>query len=271
MRIFDLLALMDPNIIAENTKVHLTTWNGEDNPLDVYLSGKFEEWQRWQTKRNFERSLVIALISLPRQNKWLFGGAYSSSGSEWSEKHACYYYQLTELPACAEMNGRLIAHFERPGRQSYLNAERWKEQILLSEILPERLRIAEFPGYRAIDLSKEELEIITEQSIESWCAALSSVAGVYLISDTKTGKLYVGSASGEGGIWQRWLSYAATGHGGNVELKQLMSDEGISRSSQFRFSVLEIADLHESRESILRRESHWKSVLLSREHGLNSN
>ena len=271
MRIFDLLALMDTSVTAEKTKVHLATWNGEDNPLDVYLSGKFEEWQRWQTKRNFERPFVIALISLPEQNTWLFGGAYSSNGTEWLEKHNCHYYQLTELLACAELNGRLVAHFERPGRQSYLNAERWKDQILLSEIYPERLRIAEFPGYRAIDLSKEELEIITSQSIESWRAALSSVSGVYLISDTKTGKLYVGSASGEGGIWQRWLSYAATGHGGNVELKQLLVGEGISRSSLFRFSVLEIADLHESRESILRRESHWKSVLLSREHGLNSN
>lgn len=133
------------------------------------------------------------------------------------------------------------------------------------------LRIAEFPGYRAIDISKEELDIITSQSIESWKAALSSVAGVYLISDAKSGKLYVGSASGEGGIWQRWLSYSATGHCENIELKRLMKAEGHARSSHFRFSVLEIADLHENRESILRRESHWKSVLLSRDHGLNAN
>jgi hypothetical protein len=54
--------------------------------------------------------------------------------------------------------------------------------------------------------------------------------------------------------------------GGNVELKQLIKAEGQNRSSHFRFSVLEIADLHEIRERILRRESHWKSVLLSREH-----
>jgi hypothetical protein len=34
--------------------------------------------------------------------------------------------------------------------------------------------------------------------------ALSSVAGVYLISDTLDGRLYVGSASGQGSFWQRW-------------------------------------------------------------------
>lgn len=245
---------MEPTITPDETKVHLATWNGEDNPLDVYLAGDFPEWQRWQTKRNFEKRFVVSLIGLPAPNKWLFGGAYAASGCE--ERKSNYYYQLNEIASCSQMNGRLIAYFERPGRQSYLKGDRWVDQILLSEILAERLRIAEFPGYRAIDLSKEELDIIATQAIESWKGALSSVAGVYLISDTKSGKLYVGSASGEGGIWQRWQAYSTTGHGGNVELKQLIKNEGDNRSSFFRFSVLEIADLHESRESVLRRESH---------------
>lgn len=271
MRIFDLLKLMESTISPAKTKVHLATWNGEDNPLNVYLAGDFPEWQRWQTKRNFEKPFVVALIALPSSNKWVFGGAYTAAGCEWRENDSSYYYQLSELSSCSEMNGRLIAHFERLGRQSYLMGDRWVDQILLSEVRAERLRIAEFPGYRAINLSKKQLDIIISQAIESWKAALSSVAGVYLISDTKTGKLYVGSASGEGGIWQRWLAYSTTGHGDNVELKQLLKVEGSNRSSDFHFCVLEIADLHESRENVLCRESHWKSVLLSREHGLNAN
>jgi hypothetical protein len=40
---------------------------------------------------------------------------------------------------------------------------------------------------------------------------------------------------------------------------------------QFRFSVLEIADINESRDEVIQRESHWKSVLLTRQHGLNAN
>ena len=269
MRVFDLLKLMEPAITPEETKIHLATCNGKDNPIDVYLSGNFPEWQRWQTRRNFELCFVVALIALPTPNRWLFGGAYRASGCE--ERQSSYYYELSEVTSCAEMNGRLVAYFERPSRQSYLKGNRWCDQVLVNEILSERLRIADFPGYRAIDLSKEKLDIITGEAIGSWKAALSSVAGVYLISDTKTGKLYVGSASGEGGIWQRWLTYSATGHGGNVELKQILKLEGLRRSLDFRFSVLEIADLHESRENVLQRESHWKSVLLTREHGLNSN
>jgi len=269
MRVFDLLRLMAPGIALEQTKIHLATGNGEENPLDVYLAGGFPEWQRWQTRRNFERRFVLALIALPSPDKWIFGGMYEAAGCE--ERHSRFCYHLTEIASCAEMNGRLVAHFERPGRQSYLRADRWSDRILLSEILAERLRIAGFPGYRAIDLSKQELDAIVGQAIDSWKAALSSVAGVYLVSDTRTGKLYVGSASGEGGLWQRWSAYAATGHGGNVELKRLLALEGPGRASHFRFSVLEIADLHESREGVLRREAHWKSVLLSRDHGLNAN
>jgi hypothetical protein len=275
MRVFDFLGLMEPTIAPDEAKIHLATWNGHENPLDVYFSGKFPEWQQWQTRKNFEKRLVISLIALPTPNKWLFCGAYTVAGykekknTKFSPDISYYYYQLNEIPSCAQMNGRLVAHFERAGRQSYLLAENWVDKILLSEILAERLRVAEFPGYRAIDLSKENLDIITSQAIESWKAALSSVAGVYLISDTKSGKLYVGSASGEGGIWQRWLNYSANGHGGNVKLKQLLQSEGDDRSSHFHFSILEIADLHESQESILQRESHWMSVLLSREHGLN--
>jgi len=55
------------------------------------------------------------------------------------------------------------------------------------------MTIAEFPGFKAVDLAKSELEVIVRQNLESWRIALSSVAGVYLISDTMSGKLYVGS------------------------------------------------------------------------------
>ena len=110
-----------------------------------------------------------------------------------------------------------------------------------------------------------------QRSPESWRTALSSVAGVYLISDTVSGKFYVGSAYGEGGIWSRWSEYADDGHGGNVELKKLLADEGIKYSENFRYSILEIADLHDSQDTILQRESHWKDILMSRIYGLNAN
>jgi len=269
MRIADLLHLLDPSVVPEDTKVHLASWNGTENPLDVYLSGDFYEWQRWQTRRNFERRLVVSLVALPETDQWLFAGVHLSQGCE-AREGGFYYYQLQELPSCLELNGRLVAHFKRPGRQSYLNAENWKDLIVLAHVLPKQMTIVQFPGFKSVDLAKSELEVIVKQNLESWRTALSSVAGVYLISDIASGKLYVGSATGEGGIWQRWCQYAV-GHGGNVELKALCDEHGPDRAKGFRFSVLEIADTHASTDEILLRESHWKRILLSHAHGLNAN
>lgn len=273
MQVFDLIKLLYKEFEPSKTKIHLATWNGKESPLDVYLAGEFDEWQKRQTRRNFERDFVISLVGLPTPNKWLFTGLFKSSGASWNEEKKRYYYSLEQIQSCNELNGRLVADFSRPGRQSYLLSENWGAQILLDEILPERLRIKAFPGYKAIDLSKQEIDIIVKQCIESWYTALSNVSGVYLISDTKSGKLYVGKASGEGGIWQRWINYSENGYGGNIELKKLLESEGPDRASFFRFSVLEIADIHDSNEAILLRESHWKSVLLSSviHGGLNAN
>lgn len=221
MRLVEIVSLMDPEVTPQNTKIHLATWNGDEDPYDVYLAGSFDDWQRWQTKRNFERQFVIALIGLPGVNRWLYAGVHTSSGCEWRPDKNLFYYTLQERLSCSEFNGRLIANFARPSRQSYLIAENWLDRVLIGEIRPQRLGIEDFPGFKRVDLPKPKLDLVVAQGVESWRTALSSVAGVYLISDSASGKLYVGSACGEGGIWQRWCQYVASGHGGNVELRRL--------------------------------------------------
>lgn len=113
--------------------------------------------------------------------------------------------------------------------------------------------------------------MIVHRSEASWRSALSSVGGVYLIMDKKTGKAYVGSAYGEDGIWQRWCCYADTGHGWNAELIELLEAKGISYAEHFQYAILEIADPLDSKEQVCEREDHWKDVLLSRNFGYNSN
>ena len=115
------------------------------------------------------------------------------------------------------------------------------------------------------------MDIIVSQQIESWKAALSNIAGVYLITDIGTGKLYVGSATGQNGIWQRWCEYSDNGHGGNKELSALLKEKGSKYSKNFQYSILEIADTHASTDDVLNRESHWKNILCSKNHGYNGN
>src|SRR3954463_15255920 len=50
--------------------------------------------------------------------------------------------------------------------------------------------------------------------------------GVYVIHDQTTGARYVGSAHGDTGIRQRWSTYAATLHGNNVGLQDLLDEKG---------------------------------------------
>jgi len=277
MRVLDMLRLLVPELDPKATKIHLAGWNGHDDPLDVFLAGRFPEWQSYQSQRNFERPFVLSLIKLKERDRWLFGGLHKVDGP--CERVANpivaepdgYRYPMSEIVGASDITGRLVASFTRPGRQSYLIAENWVEQITLAEVYPRRLSIGELPGFRSVDLSFDELRLVVGQGLESWRSTLSNVAGVYLISDDVSGRLYVGSASGAGGIWQRWTQYAETGHGGNVELRALVNGGGLGRAKPFRFSILEIADIHTGEADVVARECHWKRVLLSRSHELNGN
>jgi hypothetical protein len=133
------------------------------------------------------------------------------------------------------------------------------------EVLAEQFAGRAFPGYDDIDLSFDEIEILVRNDRMDWQASLESIKGVYLITDFMTNKRYVGSAYGESGIWSRWCSYVATGHGGNVELKVLLATEGLDYCrAHFRFALLEHRSFRSPDELILKREEFWKRLLLTR-------
>lgn len=272
LKLFDLIQLHKANLDPTGVKLHMAVWNGHDDPLDVYLSGKFDQWQRSQTAKNFQRTYVVSLIQMPESNRWLFGGLHRSGTPKKIQNQGNWIYPLAEDATCKSLNGRLIIRFKKDFRASYLKAETWADQLIVDALLAEAYSIADFPGFKSVDLTFDELELVVRQGNPSWRSALSSVSGVYLITDHETGKLYVGSATGEGGLWSRWAAYANNGHGGNTELRRSLKDLGLARARRFRFSVLEIADIHESEKSVLNRESHWKRVLMTRiPHGLNAN
>jgi hypothetical protein len=271
MHLFQLLQTLDSQIVPERCKIHLAVWNGEDDPLDVYLAGDFDNWQSWQRRRNFERPFVVSLIALERAGSWLFAGASDSLGSKWNARRGLYRYRMARRKGANELDGRLVVDFKRTGRQSYLLCENWASALRVAEIRPERLRVRDFRGYSWTMLMKKESDTVVKQSVDSWRSALSHVAGVYVVADRKTGKLYIGSATAEDGIWGRWCAYSATGHGGSRELKDLLRRRGDRYTENFQFGVLEIADSHASVNDVLNRESHWKELLLTREHGYNAN
>ena len=249
-------------------KIHLAKSN-ENDPINFFYAGTFKKWQEEQTQKNFECEQVISLISIEK-GQWLFAGVWAINGQP--KKNRDYWlYQTTEVLGLEHLAGRVIVSFHRTFRQSYLRGESYGSKLLVHEIRPERISVEDFPGYSSVNLTFDTLRVLTKQRPAAWLTALRSVGGVYLIADTSSGMLYVGSASGDGGIWGRWENYAKHGHGGNKDLVELLKTNSVDHASKFLFSILEICDPLASKDEVLVRECHWKRVLLSREFGYNKN
>jgi len=273
MRLFDLIKVWEPDCTPENAKVHLARWNGMDDPLEVFVNGEFEDWQCWQSQHHFNRRYVVSLIQTSG-TRWLFAGLFRPTGHQWIEATAevpgHFWYDLERLASGEEWIGRLYADSPYNKRNSRPTGERLADELTVAELLPERLAIGPFQGYNKVLLTKGKLDLIVKHNVESWRSALSSVKGIYLVSDSTNGKLYVGKAAGVDGIWGRWCTYAHTGHGNNIAL---MEEFGIAappeRKNDLRFSILEIADINAT--DLDQRENHWKDVLDSRSFGYNRN
>lgn len=117
-----------------------------------------------------------------------------------------------------------------------------------------------FPGLMELVAPLSELA----DAPPGWITRLPAVKGVYLLTCPRDGKIYIGSATGEGGFWERWEDYRLTGHGGNVALRE-------RQPSDWQVSILEVAGSGDNSDDIHAMEQRWKRKLLSREFGLNRN
>jgi len=114
-----------------------------------------------------------------------------------------------------------------------------------------------FPGFTQFCWDIDQIAAVPL----AWQKVLRNVKGVYLLVCNETGKQYVGSAKGEENLWGRFLDYAKTGHGGNVELKR-------RKSRRYQVTILEVVN---SDTGIERIEEAWKRKLMTRQFGLNKN
>lgn len=100
---------------------------------------------------------------------------------------------------------------------------------------------------------------------------MSITKGIYLISDINTGKLYVGSAYGENGIWGRWTDYVkSNGHGNNKTLKELIETEN-DYAKNFTFSILMLLPKTITPNEAIKKETLYKNKLGTNSFGLNNN
>jgi len=180
---------------------------------------------------------------------------------EISNDGALRTFRLAVLDQMSDLRGRLVIGWRSP-RTWRLNGPTAAEypvvEIADAEPIP-------FPGFDRLVLDYAQLQaVMREHRYASWRTALASVVGIYLITDTRDGRQYVGKADGAESIRQRWTIYAVNGHGGNVELRN-------TDPNSFRFSILRVFDPSTPVRAIDEAESHFKNALDTRKHGLNRN
>ncbi len=265
----DLLKIEDP----KQYKLHLACREpGGASPLDEYVTDRADwiGWNQWRGSRDdWTREYVFTLIEYyPKPDHWLFGGVFRVVEKRDDG------YRLESVAEFEKYEGRLLVKFHRyqglRGRAFYLDS--FVDQMEVAEILSEPYSGEAFSGYDQINHDFATLEVIFKKQRADWLAALSNVKGVYLITDNNTGKMYVGSAYGDAGIWSRWGCYIGTCHGWNDGIVALLKEqeEGYAKK-HFKFAILEPMRMDVPDEVILQRESHWKEVLMSREFGYNKN
>lgn len=255
--------------------------NKEIDVLEVFQNDleRFTQYTAWQSENKYGDAQTLLLFAPTQGTTALFLGLWQINGitqnHELTDRHRkmlirhdlplrwlerSVFYHLQPLDVMADLSERLVIDW---GHSTLQWVQRKDKQVVQIKPLHS---IGEFISYDAIQLHYDDLckLIGARDSNITWVHALSSVNGIYLIRHLKDGRLYVGSAYGDGGILGRWAAYARSGHGGNKLLKQL-------DPRHFEFSVLEIAPSTLSADEVIARENRWKERLGTRMFGLNEN
>ena len=267
IKLIDLLKIA--GVYLNSYKIHCASGK-DDSPLEAFFEGRFKAWQEHQNQQNFRCDEIISLIHL-QDDKWLFAGIYQVLGVKHRKQgeNSWFEYGTKELAGLEHLNGRVVVQFRKRFIASHLIGTKYIDKLLVSEIREKRMRVADFPGYNAINLSYRLLRTVVRKNMPQWKAALSNVGGVYLITDNHTGKHFIGSAQSGDTIWHQWVSFAISGHGDVKPLRRLLSREVGDYQFNFQFSILEICDLNASKDYVVSRVEHWKEVLRSISFGYN--
>ena len=255
--------------LDRNAKVKLV--RHKDNRQDLYNLYRtnlqeFLSYQNSQSKDVFKG--VEYIVSFVGEEGLLsrFVGVYKlTDRQKVADNH--FEYQMEEvLEQFDDLKERVIVKWSNA-----ISWHQWiKNEMEVIEIHP-GLHYKQFTDYFDFILNFGELKEIVTKQYRDWKKMLSVTKGIYLISDTNTGKLYVGSAYGEDGIWGRWNSYVSTnGHGNNKTLKELV-EKNPNYGSNFQFSILMLLPRTITADEAIKKEQLFKNKLGTNSFGLNNN
>jgi hypothetical protein len=256
----------------------------QDRRYDVtrlYRAGQLDFYQSIQSEAAFGDAETLVVFIGEAGTHALFVGVYAVRSVSRGERHKIpagfmypempteghFKYDLRLDTRFQELVGRVVIDWGK-GTRKWVQHFKHKDVI---EVLP-RGYVRGFPGFLDVLLTYDELVRIVQHpaSHREWHLRLGSMAGIYLIVDTVTGRQYVGSAYGRAGLLGRWTDYSRTGHGGNKQLKQLVTARP-GAEKDFQFAILQTLPTTLTAKEVVAYEKLHKQKLGSRAHGLNSN
>lgn len=242
----------------------------KDRRLDLYNLYRtdrdtFLEYQNTQVKNVFNGCRYIVSFIGEAGLTARFVGVFEVIGL--SSNDGVFKYSMVEVEGYEDLKERVIIRW-----RNGISWHQWiKNEMEVLEIAP-GLHYKRFTDYFDLILDFKELSEIVECQYSDWKQVLSAIKGVYLITDQNTGKLYVGSAYGDDGIWGRWCEYVTTnGHGGNKSLKDLVESDKEYALKHFQFSILMLLPKTVTADEAIRKEQLFKRKLGTNSFGLNNN
>ena len=240
-------------------KFHMSTdfLGLEKSPYDCLIEDA-EDWQNLNNYRNekgkssrldgYDYLVSFAQYNIYGRSFFVFGGVYKVEIAK--PKH----YEIGGYNISLLDNKNSIGEFlnkyrkrlivkldENLGINFELTYEAIeKKNIEVFEVFP-NIASGKFNGYQNVSITHKELREIVSNNELSWKLALSSVKAIYVITDIKTGKLYIGSAYGREGLLNRWNKYVTNLTGENKEFEALVKEKGEGYiPNNFKYSILEI-------------------------------
>lgn len=138
IKVTDIISIEEP----EKHKFHAARWNGQDQPLDVYVRDK-NEWYNWNRFRSnkdeveFSRDYIFSLIDFyPETDTWLFGGIYKVLKRNNIDHD--FSYEIEELDEYKAYVGRMKVKLKKPPRGRAFKLENYIKDMYVSEILKEK-------------------------------------------------------------------------------------------------------------------------------------
>lgn len=180
--------------------------------------------------------------------------------TEEDTRSSCLLFDLALTNFYSHWKGKLVVGWP-PSDRAWWRRAHDRNRLPILAVHENSALVAAMPEWDAIDWSWEELGVLPTR----WWSALEQWRVIYYIFDASDGKSCVGSACGKGNLRDRWLDYAASGHGGNRLLRQ-------REPKDFRFTILQRVSPDMAKDDVIRLEASWKERLHTRApNGLNDN